>query len=249
MANPNYGKTQDVAYEGLAAMKELVSDSTITDKIKIPGEYYVYVVDTPKKEVQSKAKGAKGTETEDLTGEKAAIQIQRWADTVKDGSQKYEVADWLIAERLLIHRGEKLERSSVEVELPKWDKYRGTNGEFDLASSGLRSTGKAGTRSRPIATIDFYPPDRSKAEILVDFEGGKRNYNEDLPSLISSVHDDASMELLVLRSDGKLAIRTSREDADTQSPAGQARVNRYKVWSERISSLRPSDQSKMPGQP
>ena len=253
MANPNYGKKQEVAYEALAEEKELVSAETVTPRITIPREYYVYVVDTPPKELASKAKGPKGTETLDVSSEKAAIQIHRWADSLNTADkQPYVVADWLIAERLLIHRGEKLERSSVEVELPKWNRLRGTSGDFDLASSGGNSRGGIGKRNRHVASIDFYPPDRSKAEVLVDFVGGKHRYSENQdprnPGLTSD--DDAAMELLVLRADGTLAVRTSREDADAQTPAGGERVRRYNVWKERISSLRPdNNQSKMPGQP
>jgi hypothetical protein len=250
MANPNYGasKKEKVAFPELAEMKDIWSEPTVTPPITIPQEYFVYVVDTPGKllDKESKALGDNGTDRRPVSYEKAAIQIHRWADTVRDGSQNYVVADWIIAERLLIHRGEKLERAAVEVELAKWDKYRGTGGEFDLASSGGSSKGKVGSRKRDVATVDFYSPDRSKADVLIDFDGGKRPYP--LGSA-SAVTDDSALELLVLHADGKLGVRSGREDTDPETPTGRERAERYTAWRERISSLRPVDQSKMPNTP
>jgi len=234
MANPNFGK-KDVAYPSLAEIKELVSPPIHTPAITLGTEYFVYAVDVSPKQLESKAKG---TEKEPVSAERTAIQIQRWADIVRDGAHQYVVADWVIAERLLVHRGEVLARAEVEVELPIWNKYGGPGGKFELASSGGSSRGKAGKNFRQTASVDFgFPRDFAHTSVLVDFEGGKRPYE----TAAGRVQDDASEELLVLRPDGKLVVRTGREDTDPESETGTERMRRYQAWHKRISPLRSSN--------
>jgi len=232
MANPNFGKKSDVAFASLADYKELLSPLTITPPISIPTEYFAYAVDLGPKQLESKAYGPNGTSREPVSTERTAIQIHCWTDRVGEDI----VADWVIAERLLFHRGEPLGRTGVEVELPVWNRFRGTGGQFELASSGGSTRGKAGKSFRQITPVDF-PRDRSALSVLVDFEGGKRVYDP----AGGRIHDDAATELLIVQPDGKLVVKTSREDADSQSEIGAERTKRYEAWRSRISSLRPSN--------
>jgi hypothetical protein len=240
MANPNFGKKGLVAFDSLAEVKDLFSTPVYTEPITIPTEYFVYAFDLPGKQIDrdSKVKGSKGTEIDAATTEKTAIQIHEWAGSAREGAEDYKVADWIIAERLLFPRGEKLERKAVEVELPKWNKFKGTQGEFDLAAPGGTSRGKQVGKSRQFATVDFEPRESPGAGVLVDFFGGRRP------------NEDTSTELLILQPDGRLVVRSSREDTDKGTEAGRVRDERFEEWRARIKGLRPTkDNQKTPGPP
>jgi hypothetical protein len=258
MANPNMGKTKEVAYAGLAEAKELVSPPTITPPIRVPEEFFAYAVDVNPKELESKAAmGPKGTDKETAaveSGEATAIQFHRWVDIAPEGSSKLVVADWLIAERLLVHRGETLGRPQVDVEVPFWDRFAGAIGQFLLASSGGSSKGKVVRPVRNAIPVDFVPADRLPS-VLVDFDGGKRRYEYAAPGKGANqteritVKDDASTELLVLNPDGKLVVRTSRDDTDVESPTGRERNDRYHAWRNRINQIRMGGMGAGPGMP
>jgi hypothetical protein len=239
MLNPNYGKQGLVAFDSLAETKELFSPPVYTEPITLRTEYFVYAYDLPGKQIDkdSKVKGHQGTETDGVTNEKTAIQIHEWAGSAREGADNYKVADWIIAERLLFPRGEKLERKAVEVELPKWNKFRGTQGEFDLATPGGAARGKA-VRAKQFATVDFEPQDKGSAGVLVDFFGGRRPY------------EDSGTELLIYQPDGRLVVRNSRDDSDKSTEAGRLRDERFEEWRARIKSLRPTkDNQKTSGTP
>jgi hypothetical protein len=233
MANPNHAKKDLVAYPGLAEIKELESPFTTTPTVTIPNEYFVYAVDTSPKQLASQVVGPRGAEREPTTADKTAIQIHRWVDKAFVGGKDNVVADWVIAERLLVHRGEKLARDQVEVELPVWNELRAPNGKFELAISGGSSRGRAGKAFRHAAPVDFKPADRPPS-ILVDFEGGKRPYL----TLTGTIQDEASTELLILNPDGKLVVQTSRDDSDPDTPSGKDRASRYGEWRNRLNHYR-----------
>jgi hypothetical protein len=236
MANPNFGKKTEVAFAGLADKKELVSPLTITPTITISEEFFVYAVDTSPKELQSKfGKGSKGTETDAATTDRVAVQIHRWADKIRYRSDDWLVADWVIAERLLLHRGEPLGRAQVDIEVPVWNKRKGSAGMFELAMSGGSTKGKVGKKFNYATPVDFVPPEPS---ILVDFEGGKHAY----VTRTGSINDDAAAELLIVNppnAAGKmtLSVRSAREDTDPTTDIGKERTDRYKAWHERIHNV------------
>ena len=81
------------------------------------------------------------------------------------------------------------------------------------------------------------------ADVLVDFEGGKRPYGN------KSISDDASLELLVLSPDGRLLVRNSRDDCfdlgwnreerdSIQHQAACERRARYEAWRQRLQEYR-----------
>jgi hypothetical protein len=244
MANPNFGKKAEVAYAGLAEAKELPSPFTITPAITIGQEFVVYAAEVNPKQLVSKIIGPTGAEKDPVSSERVALQIHRWVDEERDGPTSNLVADWAIAERLLIHRGEALGRARVEVELPVWDAFIPPHGQFTLAVTGGNSKGKLGRGLKQAAPVDFLPRDRPPG-ILVDFEGGKRAY----ATGTGNVYDDGATELLVLDPDGKLVVRTSRDDADPDSEAGAERIRRYEAWRTRISDLRQTNNPMMPVMP
>ena len=148
MANPNFGKTKDVAFASLATDKEILSEYTNTPPITIPGEYYYYAVDQkPDQTIQD------GSDTKAAVADypvaygkwTTPVQIHRWLDKFTDTSRKeWVVGDWAIAERLLTRRGDSIGRYGVMTEVPVWVKER------DVFEIGVKyQNAKAGAK-KPI---------------------------------------------------------------------------------------------------
>src|SRR5262249_40389070 len=127
---------------------------------------------------------------------RAPIQIHRWIAKDVDGNQSAEhvIADWVIAERLLVRRGEQLGRRNVIVEVPTWNKFKN---EFEILNTTPPK--KVGGKPAPHGImLDFTVS--KPAPLLVDFDGGPRLYQH----RTSNIREDSAMDLLILGPNGKL---------------------------------------------
>jgi hypothetical protein len=179
--------------------------------------------------------------TKTVPPNKAAIQIHQWHDDTRAGEYEKKIADWVIAERLLVERGDTIGRRQVEVEIPTWDEMRG---HFHL---GLIYTVLAKVGGKPVykevrkgpVPVDFGQVDKGgqvvveKGPVVVDFVAGRRNYSE-----LKGATEDASLEMLLMMPDGKLIVRNSRDDSDEETPSGAERLRRYDAWRARLTSYR-----------
>jgi len=166
------------------------------------------------------------------------VQIHKWIETVADQKQQsFLVADWAIAERVLVRRGDligphtfKIETkkgqldtiSGLMVELPVWS----AEGEgFELGSSLFASRGKASSG----VPVDF---SLLNSPVLVDFRrrSGVRLNNK-------SYNDEVAADVLALMSDGSLRARNSRDDVDVTKD-GKERQDRVDAWLSHLNDVR-----------
>lgn len=247
MENPNYGKKNEVAYQALADQKELepfdVKNGgwTITPEITIPGDYNWYVVDQqPEIRIRD---GADYTPPIYRTDMWAPIQVHRWLDRVPDAEAfPHLVADWAIAERLYVRRGESVGREKVMIEMPEWRPALQT---FEIGVSVQQTKSKTKLPTpKDAPQITGLPVNllTNPPAIVVDFDGGKRASFpiEKRDGTKDFVSDASAVDILVLTPDGKLVVRNSRHDTDPETHAGAQREERFRLVRERLTELRHS---------
>ncbi|GEM_PF-7072778 len=241
MANPNYGKKNDVAFQALADQKELepmmLKDNNpgwvVTPMITIPGDYHWYAIDQAP-EVKIKEGAHYGTRPPDTT----PIQVHRWIDKVVD-SAVYPTADYAIAERLYLRRGEPIGRQRIMIEIPTW-RLELQAWTIGFAAQAGRSKAPGAGKTDPIAA--GIPIDLTTAPpaLIVDFQGGKMTFFEKRDGAKEYVEDTSAVDVLALTLDGRLVVRNSRLDADPETPDGAERRDRFVQWRERLGDLRPA---------
>ncbi|HYT90694.1 MAG TPA: hypothetical protein VEL76_18445, partial [Gemmataceae bacterium] len=164
---------------------------------------------------------------------KVAIQIHQWTEeSSAEAGPVQKICDWVIAERLLFERGDRIGRKNVAVEIPTWQTLRG---HFELGYIERVFAGKdlyKEVRHGHVA-VNFGQEDGGP--VIVDFVGGKTNYKA-----INGGEDHGNMDLLLLTPEGKLVVRSSREDADEESVVGAERLHRYDTWRSRLDFYRQS---------
>ena len=234
MANPNRDKKDLVAFQQLAKEKELVSPFSYSPLVTIPNEYYYYVVDeriAPNNHIQGGAdwQEAKADASVPFGNWTTAVQVHLWKGGDVDTYRSF--ADWAIAERLLIRRGEYLGKSQVTVEVPVWNAER-TSFEIGFQKQDAKKRNQRQEKTGiPISFLDANTP------LLVDFEGGKKAQIKIGQAVIAK--DESAVEMLVLTPDGKLLVRNARDDSDPATQAGAERLTRVKNWRDELAALRP----------
>lgn len=245
LANPNFGKKNEVTHTALASKKELpVSNLKTTEKpIQIPAEQHYYVVD--QKDVVSPVPG--GSDTKPATLEKAPVQIHAWIGQQNSAGQNRVIGDWVIGERMLLRRGEFIGRLHFMVETPEWDLRVGTF-VLQAVSPLLKVKGKTTPVSQPTGVpLDLVVSNPNP--LVVDFDGGKR---ANLKVGSGFVTEEAAIDMLILDASGKLLVRNSRDDTYPEdNPGAKERTERYETWSRRVREARqagvPAGGPAMPG--
>jgi hypothetical protein len=228
--NPNF-KSKDVSYEELARKEFLLSPWKKTPPITIPPAFSYYAFEIlNKKDFQSHVTGLKGNDIGNTTDQKMAFQIHRWITQSEDRF----IGGWVIAEKLLIERGDMIGRPKVQVEVPEWNKL---SGQFELMAP---KKGR-GTKGIP---IDFFM-EGSAPPLLVDFTGGK--HSQYRAGRTGNVQDEAALRALVVDSDGRIVVLDSRVDADPQTDRGKLRKDHYDSWASRLIEARNAGKSNTPG--
>jgi hypothetical protein len=229
-ANPNFDKKDEVLYQDLASIKELESPWATTPPITVPEEFHYYAFD---EKLNPYTKISGGSDHDPAKSEpptayglwNTPVQIHTWQAIADDQT----VADWAIAERLLVRRGDIIGKPLVMVEVPVWDKAQQ---KFKIGSSnalrGKKSSGQLA--GMPIKFIRDNPP-----PMLVDFAGGPKH---SVKIGKSTIRDESAVEMLILTTDGKLIVRNSRIDSDASEPVGAEREQQFKAWHAKIEDLR-----------
>jgi hypothetical protein len=236
LANPN--PAGGVARQARARPRELISKPTFTPRVTVPSDVAWYAVDeralNPNKYARQGGAmtGADkyAIHTYDTT---VAVQVHRWVDQVQDpaGRALIDLGGWLVAERLLVKRGEWIGRMTW-VDVPVWDQAAE---RFVLKTLPAR-LGPRPRKPLPLP-VDFGARSApgTRRDLLVDFSGGVQS------TLIGSkrhVVEESAVELLVLTSEGRLIVRRGLDDSDPQSAAGKERRTRYQAWKKWINQLR-----------
>ncbi len=223
LANPNHGKHAEVQQAADARARHLVSPAVLTPPVAIGEGFEIYAVD--QWPIESPLRGPhsplnKGVDISPATADLIPVQVHRWLNVpigTKDAA--LHVTGWVIAERLLVRRGEPVGRRQMDLQAPGWSLYRGV---FELAGAFRgRPTAKS---VGPKILADMLPP---AAPVVVDFTAGN-----------PSDRDDAPIELLLLGPDGTLRLQTSRADDDPDHARGRERRARYEEWRQQLRDAR-----------
>lgn len=210
MANPCY-KSDKAVSKNITQEKEIRGAwAELPESIRIPDELLFYAVDE------------KRTESSYAFNDRMPVQVHHWLERVQTDSNNRDASffagDWSILERDWAHRGEYI-GGTKEVEVPIWwptlSKYLFAVNAEDIGKK--RAPGVRFTRSKGV------PVDFNTQALLVDFEGGKRNYTVGA----NKVQDEGPIEALVLTRDGKLLVHNSKTDTDNTE-----RIERHKEWKE-----------------
>ncbi len=227
MANPNFGKKSDVAFQALADVKEILSPWTPTPEVKIPDEYHFYNVDQFALDKAAEKIALKDQAPKDTI----AMQIHRWFIVADDrqgvGFNRNDIGDWGILERAFIRRGDFIGQNNVVVEVPVWDRQ---SGSFQIDTKLVKEKGKS--VQKPGVPLDFIVSD--PPPLLVDFDGGKRSFKVGN----STLNDDSAVEALVMTPEGRLIVRNSRLDSDPVVPEAKQRQDRLDAARQRVQQVR-----------
>jgi len=231
MANPNFGNHKEVAAQQLADTAELDSATAVpTPPVTLPGEIHYYAYDQLQSGVPLKSTKAPGGAemVRHASDVSAPVQIHRWVNRFTDptaGGATHVIGDWVVAERLLVKRGDPLGRDLL-VEVPEWDER---HGKFRLGASAAAAKNKPA----PYIPVNFMVEDQP-APLLVDFQGGNHDkYHPQKTTSSLGMKDNAAVELLILDENGKLILRNSHDDA-----ADPLRLQHYTRWSRRLEAVR-----------
>jgi hypothetical protein len=227
MANPNFGQPPELLqHSGLAGPKELHSDWVETQRFLVPVEdfqFYITNQENPKNFV-SKMRGVETKHSDKMV----PFQVQRFVDKLeqggKGGTQEYFVADWVIAERLLVARGEPIGHKA-EVEVAVW---KHLNSMWEVNGVHFPKSFNANKERPPQAKallVDFRP---EPPVLLLDFIGGKHKYK----GVGKDFEDDSGIEALVLMPDMTMQLRKAREDANNE-----VAQQHYEEWKARLEQL------------
>jgi hypothetical protein len=261
LANPNYKlSTKQVANAGWTKIKEYASDWVETPRISIPEEYHFYVINQTKgwvSRIQSKTDPNKNTTndgtspTQAFAAERVPFQLHKFVGNFKDSRDELTryVADWEVAERVLVGKGEVLGRE-VEIELITWNSNKG---QFEYAgTSSVKGSKTPKTQAITGVPVDFRP---AQPIVLLDYSGGEVKY---MPKSGARIEDrDSAIEALLLMPDGTMIVRSSRHDMDDRGfdkkesdlgghHLGIERRQRYEEWKSRQEEFRQNGQKAPP---
>lgn len=225
MANPNFGR-DDVDKE-TSKRRELLSDwFQVPGAVTVPSDCICYVVD--EKRINKRDKPSEDDprwemwERDATPGREVVFQLHRWIEQYSVGNRTdnalLPVGDWAIADRVVVARGEYVSRR-LNVDLLMW-KYR-----LDSFVLPCEDYERARGKIRTGIEVDFgQDENKGKETILVDFEGGRRDYQP--LQQPGRIEDTSRTEVLMLSPEGKLLARNSA--ADERSFERLARRTRWR---------------------
>jgi hypothetical protein len=233
--NPNFGRTDVPSY--LSDKKELESEWTaVGHRFSFSEEIQYYAFDTKKV-------GAMLPQHN-----QAVLQIHRWVpsvDVTPKGSRttNLPVGEWLIAERALVYKGEEIGQPH-RLKVPVW---MHSQAAFQLATCPTARTAEKHIIDVPFRGI-------AGDAVLVDFTGPEVTYkkapkakdNASDPVAVE-VKQEASAELLILTTEGKLILRDRKTDSSPATPEGEEREKRVKLWKERMKKIEDAEKGTKPG--
>ncbi len=153
------------------------------------------------------------------------MQIHRWIG--REESLKADVADWVVADRVLATKGDFVGQWA-QTKLPY---FSPTDGDFTL-------DGNPKPKDKQLASyVELnFGTEPSVSPFLVDFDGGKTTYvretAKDGKPRKDEITDNAPVEVLMLSPDGRLIARDSATDENDKD-----RVAHRNAWVHRIRQI------------
>jgi hypothetical protein len=223
MANPNFGRKDVAAPEILSPWYE------VPEKVISPPDEIYYVVDQKElgeveerggKVARKPYKGVNWNLNLDRNRQ-VAFQLHRWIDETTVGREEVRIGDWVIAERVIVSRGEEI-GGPVKIDVPIWYYAR----DAFVIPADRRTRRNTGSE----VNFGHERPDDHLETILVDFRGGKGVHESPEGG---RVEDASTVEVLLLTPEGQLQARNSTADT-----ASAERRQRLKRWRERIEAVK-----------
>jgi hypothetical protein len=239
MTNPNYGQDKLVANPEFAkdSFKTLYSPWVQTFAITVPAESFLYAHDVKAYRDQISntypAEGPSATpESKEVSkllqvkDNQAVVEVATWMEQVRTGTgaQREPVGAWVVAE-MPVGRGEFVGRKQF-IKLPLWSSETQQYLLREVSDKVVK-----GKHQPKGWMVDF-----STKSVLVDFEGGKVKTRtsvrfDEKGNVVPGarpIEEDAATELLIVRPDGKLVVRTSQvDDADPNRKSISAEWGRW----------------------
>jgi hypothetical protein len=232
MLNPNFGQDKLVANPEFAkdTHKILYSPWTLTGPITVPAESFLYAHDvkayrekidaeyppqtnnTVEPKITATPESKAVNHLLQVKDNQAVLQVAAWMAQVRTGigTQREPVGAWVVAE-MPVGRGEFIGRKQF-IKLPLWS---AVSQQYQLREVGDKVV-KKGLEQPRGWLVDF-----STASVLVDFEGGRVKTRTNVKfdekgNVITGgsrlVDEDAATEVLIVRLDGRLVVRSSQTD-------------------------------------
>lgn len=229
MKNPNYGlKVPAVAKESDAKESilygpwvQIKRPDGVPLTVTVPSDANTYLVD-PIEYADNLRKKYKEPQVQQLldnaNGKLPVVQVQQWLHKVMIENSEEPIGTWIVAD-LPVARGEFIGRKQL-ISLPLWSSQKVKFILQELPKYkvfGLKKDQPKGV------LVDF-----TTSNICVDYEGGKQS------RILGdrSIEDDGAVEMLVLRADGSVAVRSSA--TDMVNPDRTERVKKWDEWIERV---------------
>jgi hypothetical protein len=208
-----------------APQGEIVSEPVETGPVTVPPDVQFFAVD---QKLAPRLPGAStaGIDSKPAGKDRVALQVHRWvADVAGPEGKRLCVADWLIAERLLVAPGEWIGQPFA-VDIPHWDVTSGTY-VLPAKARGKASTTK-GKRPEvgPKTKAKGPEVDFGSGSLLVAFEGGKAQSPD---GKSTSAADETAVQLLVLSPDGRLLLFHRHDEAERER-----RYQHWRDWQQRL---------------
>lgn len=223
MQNPNYGKTDLVAYPGLAQQEEIKSDwFEIPGYVYIPPEEYLYAAGDKMKD-----RTALGTADYDTT----TLKLHRWYDYIRvtrDNKVADAIGEWVVAD-IDAKRGQHV-RQEKSVKIPLWSMVAGSyifRDRISIQGKGLSARAVAKMENVRMAF------DTATPTLLVDFEGGRGSYRLPNGQVLA---DESAVEALLLVGieGGPMKLIARNAAVDKTLPDRQAREEGWLRWLDEV---------------
>ncbi len=244
MKNPNFKNTAQLADNNNANVEVLESAwFELPQKLSVPQESFLFAYPVKKYEesvmkvYEDSGKAdpiRKVAELQDVKdGKRVVIQMQQWMDRIMLGNKEEPIGSYVQAE-MPVGVGEYVGKK-VPVELPLW---RSAALNYVLAQGDTKSpiypnwpkdTQNSKHTLPKMRVIDF----RTKS-VLVDFEGGHSITK--VPG--ATLNDDSMSDLLIVREDGKIEVRSEALDMAEDLQVPTQRSLRDKGWNDWLKRVR-----------
>ncbi len=234
MMNPNYKRVKEVSKPADAEVEVLFSPWTqLADSITIPMESFLYASDWSaysKKIKDEHEKERVLMERLQVKDNQAVVETCTWMEQIKtgEGGKREPVGAWVVAD-FPVARGEYIGRKSY-VKLPLWSSENRTYVLREIPDKvNPPKNGKESPQPRGWL-IDF----SGNKAILVDFEGGK------VQTKVSgkSVTEETATEMLVLRGDDRLVVKSSA--MDESDPDRKDHISKWEKWVKEVAARKAS---------
>ncbi|VTS10754.1 unnamed protein product [Gemmata obscuriglobus UQM 2246] len=244
MQNPNYQQDKLVADPASAKVQVLYSKWKQLDRpITVPPESFLYAYDTKayRENTETEYAGQKELlKRLQLQDHQAVVQMASWMEQVRteSGGKREPVGAWVMAE-MPVGRCEYIGRKQF-VKLPLWSSESQPPQYVlrEVPEKIIPAKGKEAPQPKGWL-VDF-----STKSILVDFEGGRVKSRftigfDDKGNLMNrtrAVDEDASTEMLIVRPNGELLVRSSRADENDENRTDIA--SKWTDWLKMVESRR-----------